>query len=243
MTPREAIRARKSGPILYISPSPTYIKLSLERMLRAAVCKLTAADACSCPDCFTVIKSGRHPTAQIVEQSNFAEQMSSAFAYPLPVMAFSNLHEVPYNQQMQLLIWLETYSATHVVLMTATSEQLLLPTIRSRSMIFREIPKESLTEEERTQTFYQIKAILECKARPDDWPVEELPAIARRMQLLLVEDLERRLLPSVARQFTANSDALTTLVRLVSKYLENPLTHNLPLLLRSYSTIALQNIR
>lgn len=186
---------------------------------------------------------GSHPEAQKIEHSNFGEAMHLAYSYPLPVVCFPLLHEVPFHQQMQLLTWLEMYSGKHRILMTTLNEQALLPTIRSRSLIFRDIPKEQLSEEDRQASYYQIKALFEGKARPDEWVPEDHEIIARRLFSLLVEENQNRLQTPPRRAFQVGQPELATLTKLLSRYLENPRIHNLPLLLRSFSTLSLLNIR
>jgi DNA polymerase III delta prime subunit len=241
---RRAVLLNRRGTILFVSDN-AHKRYAVEMdLIRSAVCTklpLELRSPCSCPDCQSV---PQHPKVQRIQYNDFDNQMVVVYSYPAKVVTIAEVDYLKLSQQMQLLIWLELYSSNHVILLTASRTSRLLPTILSRSFVYVDVPKIQVNAESREKAQALLSRLLKGELRIDD-PIDPDDAqdLAQALQVILVEELERRQLSLERRLYVCGNSELQTLLKLVGRYLEAPKFHNLPLLLRSFQMLILQNIR
>jgi hypothetical protein len=236
------ISQRKTGCILYSSPSRVVRDASLKAMAQIAVCPLARNQglSCDCADCFN-IKADTHPHVVSVTEETFDERMKILYSLPTPVIQLSELHKVSPARQTKLLIWLESFLKDRFVLMTCESEFSILPTIRSRSVIFTEIPRYTMSEDDffKTKVFVQSlfsgREKFESVSTPDD-----AKKMARNVHRLLVEEIQGRMTRPPKKTLPGSDIELTTLLKVLERFLVDPATHNLRLLLSGFMMFILQ---
>lgn len=234
------VAKERTGCILFLSPSK---ELRLERLYTLAGLALCKNGGCGeCNDCQAVAEK-THPSLVQVDLGTFERRMNILYSVSTPVVLFVDVQAFPFNKQTQMLIWLETKARQRLVLMSAESEHRLLPTIRSRSMSFREIPKEVLSEEDShrvrsfLQTLWSGRVSLENLIDPID-----NAKLARQMQLVVVSEVEGRLARK-PKMLPGSPADLYLLLKLLDRYLQDPAVHNFQLLLSSFATSTVQAIR
>jgi hypothetical protein len=239
------ISQRKSGVILYTSPSRAVRENSLKAMAQIAVClrQPSVGLGCDCADCFN-IKANSHPHVSVISDDTFDERMRVLYSYPTPLVQFQEAHRISLNRQTKLLIWLEAIGRQRFVMLTAETEHSVLPTIRSRSIIFTEIPRYRLSEEDeyKTRTFLQGlfsgREKFESISTPDD-----ARQVAYHIRQLIVQEMECRMSKTPKRRLPGNDVELVTLMKVIERFLSDPAVHNLRLLLTGFSMIPLQAMK
>lgn len=241
------LRLLRRGTFIFGSSDSNRRGLTLAALTKAAVCTSIRTEwdpNCSCPGCSTISSSFTHPEVQTIASEHFDLQMALAYSYPSKVVCFPEVHLLSKDRQMQLLIWLEIYSNTHCILMTTSSVNSMLPTIISRSFVYTEVPTTSIDPEIRERASALLMKLFLGDLRIQDvLTPEEGTLLARALQVLMVEELENRMRKGSRGAYTCSNQELQTLLKIVGRYLENPKTHNLPLLLRSFQMLALMNVR
>lgn len=240
---RAALLNRR-GTYLFISKS-NHARTAAELLLiKAGVCTSqppVLRDDCLCPDCQSALT---HQKVLRITPDTFDEQMLIAYSYPPKVVSIQEVDDLTHGQQMQLLIWLELYSSNHVIILTARESLRLLPTIHSRSFVIIDVPKFTVDSETRERASTLLVKLFRGELRIEEviQPDEGVP-LSHAMQLVMVEEMERRQLKTASKTFNCGNAELQTLLKLVGRYLDAPKNHNLPLLLRSFQMLALQNVR
>lgn len=237
------ISKRKTGSILYASPSRAVRDAALKAMAQIAVCSKRTGLDCDCADCFNA-KAATHPHVSIVTEETFDEKMKVLYSYPTPVVQISELHRISYNRQTRLLIWLESIDKDRLIMSTCDSEFSILPTIRSRSVVFTEIPLYRLSEEEnfKVRTFLQNlwsgRERFESITTPDD-----ARQMAYHIRQVVINELEDRMRRPAKKNLSGSDVELQTLIKVIARFTSDPPTHNLRLLLNGFSMMVLQSIR
>jgi hypothetical protein len=245
----EMIRSSKTGAYLFISPAKILREIAVTKMQRACLCGSgfpTPTPDCDCMNCHSIVNGIPHPKVIVLDANTFDEQMALVYSYPPPVTVIPDLSAISQARQMQLLIWLESISGKFTILMAASSVSGVLPTIVSRSFVFKEVPDFLLNQEHREQATAIINQLARGTLKVEEpmLPADGVP-LAQAIEFLIVEELEHRNsgLPNSGRRLPGSVAELQTLYKLVARYLENPRFHQLPLLLRSYQMLALMAIR
>lgn len=237
------IRQRKTGCVLYTSPSPKTREGSITSLAKYAVCSWTAEPSCDCADCSSVIV-GNHPSVIRVTPDNFDEVMAAIYSLPAPVVLFPEAHRVSKNRQSRLLIWLEAFGRDRLVVMTADTEYSLLPTIRSRSVVFTEIPKPYLSEEDKFKGQAFLQTLWSGKAKFEDiMSTEDSRAMARILQMLLITEMENRYRVPARKMIAGSDQELMTLLKVLERYFQDSSAHSLRLLMSGFSMHVLQSTR
>jgi hypothetical protein len=180
----------------------------------------------------------------IITEESFDERMRIIYSYPTPVVQLQEAHRLSLFKQSKLLIWLESIGKDRLVMLSVDSEDSVLPTIRSRSVIFTKIPKYRLSQDEefKTQIFlqnlFQGKERFESITTPDD-----ARQTAYHLRQMIVGEIEARMMKPPKRRLPGSDSDLSTLMKVLERFLADPATHNLRLLLAGFSMIPIQSMR
>lgn len=239
---RTWVREQRRGCVLYTSPSLPVRIGALQQLAKAAVCK-TGQLACECADC-TSVAMNSHPEVVLVGRENFVDRMNVLYSYPTPVIQFMDIHSVSMNLQTKLLIWLEMFSKDRLVLMTADTEFSVLPTIRSRAVVFTEIPIHHLSEDDRFKAQTFLQSLISGKMRQDEiTQPDDAKKIANLLRLYLLQEIQSRMSTPPRKSLGCSDQDVTLLMKVLDRYFSNPDTHNLKLLLSGFTAHVIQNIR
>jgi len=231
------IKANGVGCIIYLSPNSMVRSDSLELLTRAKICTTGLPD-CDCAACYSLANKS-HPDVVDVRKDDFDTQMDVLHSYPTPIIRFPNIDWLSTNKQTRLLIWLETQGGRHLILMTAASVEKLLPTIRSRSLIFKELPREEFDENLVYRTRVFLQALWIGAARIEDMTDEDLAKSTTPVALnIIVKELEGRL-SNRPKTMKGTNDELTALLRIFVRYDRYPAS-NLPFNLTAFSLLVNQ---
>jgi replication-associated recombination protein RarA len=179
-----------------------------------------------------------------VTGDTFDEKMKVLYSYPTPIIQIREVHSISMNRQTKLLIWLESIGRQRIVLLSTDSEDHLLPTIRSRSVVFTEIPKYALKEEDEfkavlfMQGLFSGKEKFESITTPDD-----AKKVAYHLRQLIVTDIQGRMARPAKKKLPGSDVELQTLMKVLERFLSDPATHNLKTLLMGFSMLPLQAMR
>jgi hypothetical protein len=241
----EWVSTRKSGSILYTSPSRGVRESSLRTLAQAAICPHYPAvgAGCDCASCFN-IKAGTHPHVSIITEETFDDKMRVLHSYPTPVVQITEAHRLTVLRQTKLLIWLESIGKNRIVVLTANSEFNVLPTIRSRSVVFTEIPRYRLSEEEEFKAKIFLQNLFAGKERFESITTEDdARQMAYHLRQMVVSEIEGRMLKPPKKKLPGSDLELATLMKVLERYLHSPALHNLRLLLAGFSMLPLQSIK
>jgi hypothetical protein len=239
---RNWVREQKRGCVLYTSPSLPVRIGALQQLAKAAVCK-TGQQPCECADC-TSVALNSHPEVVLVGRENFVERMNVLYSYPTPVIQFMDIHTVSMNLQTKMLIWLEMFSKDRLVIMTADTEFSVLPTIRSRSVVFTEIPNYHLSEEDKFKAQIFLQALISGKMKHEEiTQPDDAKRLASLLRLYLLQEMQARMSTPPRRSLGCSDQDVTILMKVLDRYFQNTETHNLRLLLSGFTAHIIQNIR
>lgn len=237
------VTARKTGVILYSSPSQSARENALKAMAQTSLCSQRAGFGCDCSDCFN-IKEGNHPHVARVTDETFEQQMGILYSMPTPLVQIAEMHRIPFSKQTKLLIWLETVGKNRFVALTTNTEYGVLPTIRSRSVLFTEIPKYELSPEDTQRAITFLQGLYSGKERFDAITVpDEARKIALDLRSILVQELLQRALRPTKKALPGSDNDLTVLVKILDRYLSDPSVHNLRLMFAAYTMLILPSMR
>lgn len=241
----EWIQQRKTGCILYTSPSKSVRDASLKAMAQFAVCPevATRGITCDCATCFN-IKQGTHPHVSVVKEEEFDEKMRTLYSLPTPIVQLPDAHRLTIPRQTKMLIWLESIGRSRFVMLTSDSEFSVLPTIRSRSVIFTEILKYRLSEEEEFKVTVFLSALFAGKEKFDSISTpDDAKLFAYQLRQAVVQEIQNRLSKPSKKKLIGSDLELATLMKVLERFLSDPMTHNLKLLLTGFSMLPLQSQR
>lgn len=240
-----SLAKKPKSTVLFICPDGAFRQIALERMQRQVLCKLAGELSCTCPSCnLSRDDPRRHPESLWIAPDRFVELMQTVYTYPPPVIVFPGLAVIGFQQQMNLLIWLERYSGRHTILMAADHSASVLPTIRSRSWVFNYVPPIQIDEDDKARAYAIIRNLLKGEYRVEDAQTsDEYAPLARMMMVVLQSEYVGRHSNPSRRVFSGSDSDLVVLMRILNRYLDEPKNHNFPLLLRGYQVAQLQRIR
>lgn len=245
MIPEETInwiQSRKTGCILYTSPASFVRESSLKLMARVALCE-SFNPVCDCQHCHTV-KEGTHPHTSLVTDETFDEKMRVLYSYPTPIVLIAEAQRLSISRQTKLLIWLESIGKARFVFLSSDSEYTVLPTIRSRSVVYTEIPRFRLSEEEDYRTRIFIQSIFSGKERFESIATpEDSKKMAYNMRHHIIREMEARLMKPPKKMIAGSDLELTTLMKVLELFLADPSVHNLRLLLMGFMMNPLQSLK
>lgn len=234
------IRERKTGCLLYTSPSSKIRESSLKQLAKLALCNAGASPQCSCADCSS-IDAGNHPSTSEITPQTFEERMSVLYSFPIPVIQIAEVHRLRLGLQTRLLIWLESFSRDRLVFLSADTEFSVLPTIRSRSIVFTEIPKQQLSDEERfkAQIFLQSLTAGKTKLEEAQTPEDQFNT-ARILRIFLVQELQGRMQLPPKRTIPVSDPDVVLALKVLERFFKDPQTHNLRLLMNGFMAHVVQ---
>lgn len=236
------ITSRQTGVILYTSPSKSARENSLKAMAQVSLCETKAGFGCECSHCYN-IREGIHPHIAKVTDATFDQQMATLYSLPTPIVQIEEIQSIGFAKQTKLLIWLESIGKNRLVMITTNAEYGVLPTIRSRSVVFTEIPRYTLSPEESQRAVMFLQSIYSGKERFESIQnPDEAKKLAMDLRTVVVIELLSRVLKPTKKALPGSEHDLTMLVKILDRYLSDSAVHNLRLMLTAFSTHILPSL-